>query len=122
MDFVFKKNALDGSYYCQCSMGHEIVGRWLQEEIGHEMARIEQVMALVAQARSAPGGEHRLLGREISLLISADEVIIEDNALALSESEVLPEEFELYDSESVGCCGLEDFEQLIRQWQAFIHG
>ncbi|GAA5647040.1 YacL family protein [Vibrio proteolyticus] len=122
MDFVFKKNALDGSYYCQCSMGHEIVGRWLQEEIGHEMARIEQVMALVAQARTAPGGEHRLLGREISLLISADEVIIEDNALALSESEVLPEEFELYDSESVGCCGLEDFEQLIRQWQAFIHG
>lgn len=122
MDFVFKKNALDGSYYCQCSMGHEIVGRWLQEEIGHQMARIEQVMALVAQARTAPGGEHRLLGREISLLISADEVIIEDNALALSESEVLPEEFELYDSESVGCCGLEDFEQLIRQWQAFIHG
>lgn len=122
MDFVFKKNALDGSYYCQCSMGHEIVGRWLQEEIGHEMARIEQVMAVVAQARTAPGGEHRLLGREISLLISADEVIIEDNALALSESEVLPEEFELYDSESVGCCGLEDFEQLIRQWQAFIHG
>lgn len=122
MDFVFKKNALDGSYYCQCSMGHEIVGRWLQEEIGHEMARIEQVMALVAQARTAPGGEHRLLGREISLLISADEVIIEDNALALNESEVVPEEFELYDSESVGCCGLEDFEQLIRQWQAFIHG
>jgi len=122
MDFVFKKNALDGSYYCQCSMGHEIVGRWLQEEIGHEMARIEQVMAVVAQARTAPGGEHRLLGREISLLISADEVIIEDNALALSESEVVPEEFELYDSESVGCCGLEDFEQLIRQWQAFIHG
>lgn len=122
MDFVFKKNALDGSYYCQCSMGHEIVGRWLQEEIGHEMARIEQVMALVAQARTAPGGEHRLLGREISLLISADEVIIEDNALALSDSEVVPEEFELYDSESVGCCGLEDFEQLIRQWQAFIHG
>ncbi|MHC6526349.1 YacL family protein [Vibrio proteolyticus] len=122
MDFVFKKNALDGSYYCQCSMGHEIVGRWLQEEIGHEMARIEQVMALVAQARTAPGGEHRLLGREISLLISADEVIIEANALALSDSEVVPEEFELYDSESVGCCGLEDFEQLIRQWQAFIHG
>ena len=34
MEFEFTRNTLMGEYYVKCSMGHEIVGRWLQEEIG----------------------------------------------------------------------------------------
>ena len=29
MEFEFIRNTLMGEYYVKCSMGHEIVGRWL---------------------------------------------------------------------------------------------
>lgn len=120
MDFEFKKNTLDGNYYCQCSMEHEIIGRWLQEEISNDLNQVEKVQALLKEARQNPTQELHLIGREITLQILGDEVIVQENALAMSEFEEVPEEFELYDSESIGCCGLEDFEQLIEQWREFI--
>ncbi|HDY7727907.1 TPA: YacL family protein [Vibrio vulnificus] len=120
MDYEFKKNILDGNYYCHCSMGHEIVGRWLQEEIGKESTKIAQVLALIVAARSNPTEELCLNGTEISLMICGDEVTVQDNALLHSYELEAESEFELYDCESVACCGLEDFEQLIQQWQLFV--
>ncbi|EFO38617.1 YacL family protein [Escherichia coli] len=45
MEFEFIRNTLMGEYYVKCSMGHEIVGRWLQEEIGKDPTMIAQVEA-----------------------------------------------------------------------------
>ncbi|MBR9788784.1 MAG: YacL family protein [Vibrionaceae bacterium] len=120
MDYEFKKNTLDGSYYCQCSMDHEIVGRWLQEEIGKQFEKIAQVNALIASAIGNPAQEFTLLGREISLMICGDEVTVQDNALLHGYEQDEDSEFELYECESVASCGLEDFQQLISQWQQFV--
>ena len=119
MDYEFKKNVLDGSYYCHCSMGHEILGRWVQEEIGKDQAKVREVLALLDQARANSAKEWSRTGPEISLLICGDEVTIQDNALLMAYDDQ-ESEFELYDSESIACCGLEDFEQLMLQWLEFI--
>ncbi|MEI8634233.1 YacL family protein [Vibrio sp. PP-XX7] len=120
MDYEFKKNALEGGYYCQCSMGHEIVGRWLQDEIGQSQEKINQIFELIRCARQQVTQEHQWLGKEISLVMCGDEVTVQDNAMAYQDVPDNPEAFEFYDSESISCCGLEDFERLMIQWQTFI--
>ncbi|PMH41229.1 hypothetical protein BCU68_05995 [Vibrio sp. 10N.286.49.B3] len=119
MEFQFTRNTLMGEYYVKCSMGHEIVGRWLQEEIGKTPRKIDDVTDLIDMAKKQMGQEHRLIGREISLMISADEVTVEENSLNSDEEMEEGSEFDFYNCESTASCGIEDFESLIDQWKEF---
>ncbi|NLS12763.1 YacL family protein [Vibrio sp. SM6] len=119
MEFEFTKNTLLGEYYVKCSMDHEVVGRWLQDEIGTDRTKLQQLVNVLLRARTNPAQETRLSGREISLLIAGDEVTVAENALAF-ESDLLTDEFDYYDCESQASCGLDDFEQLIQRWCEFI--
>lgn len=118
MEFEFKRGF--GEYSVQTSMGHEIIGRWLQEEIGRDLTKIEQILDLIEQAKHQFGENHKQEGNEISLSIESSEVLVQDNALFLQTEHDLEPDFELYDSESYAVCGLEDFEALIQQWQRFV--
>ncbi|QXO17836.1 MULTISPECIES: YacL family protein [Vibrio] len=122
MEFEFTKNTMLGEYYVTCSMEHQIVARWLQEEISQDRTKIEQVLHLVKQAHQFPAQEWQWAGKEISLSLLGAEVTVQDNALSYGHDIELESEFELYESESVAQCGLEDFESLLMQWQAFLGG
>ncbi|MDN3609082.1 YacL family protein [Vibrio ostreicida] len=120
MEFEFIRNTLMGEYYIKSSMGHEIVGRWLQEEIGKDRQKIAQVDALLESAQRSPSEEHTLVGREISVAILENEVVVQENIL--THGQAIPEEseFDFYDSESTACCGLKDLQHLLEQWQVFL--
>lgn len=120
MEFEFTRNTLMGEYYVKCSMGHEIVGRWLQEEIGKDRDKIAQVEALIVDSQGKLSSDCRLEGAEISLSIQGDEVTIQENVL---DHEVMLEEdseFDFYNSESTASCGIDDFELLIERWKDFL--
>lgn len=121
MEFEFIRNTLMGEYYVKCSMGHEIVGRWLQEEIGKDPAKIAQVEALIDKAFSLPSQEHTLTGTEIGLMIQGDEVLVQENALSHDYDVEMDSEFDFYDAESTASCGIEDFVALIDQWKDFLN-
>ncbi|WP_039949209.1 YacL family protein [Vibrio ichthyoenteri] len=121
MEFEFVRNTLMGEYYVKCSMGHEIVGRWLQEEIGKDAQKIDQVEQLIDKALAAPQQEHMLLGKEISLSILGDEVTVQENVLLHGEELDADSEYDFYDCESTASCGLEDFSLAIEQWQRFLN-
>lgn len=120
MDYEFKKNTLDGSYYCSFSMGHEIIGRWLQEEISHDHQKVDYVLQAIHQAEQAPSQEQVLEGREISLMILADEVTVQANVLSHEDELDVESDFDFYDCESTASCGLDDFILMIEQWCEFI--
>ncbi|WP_394127866.1 YacL family protein [Vibrio hepatarius] len=120
MEFEFIRNTLMGEYYVKSSMGHEIVGRWLQEEIGKDWQKIEQVENLLEQVRQAPQLEHTLVGAEISLNAQGDEIIVQENVLGHGQEMDAGSEFDFYDSESTASCGIDDFEDLIEQWKTFL--
>lgn len=120
MEFEFIRNTLMGEYYVKSSMGHEIVARWLQEEISKDWQKIEQVERLIQTARLNPQQEHVLVGAEISLNIQEDEVTVQENVLAHGHEMEPDSEFDFYDSESTASCGIEDFEALIEQWKTFL--
>lgn len=120
MEFEFIRNTLMGEYYVKSSMGHEIIARWLQEEIGKDWCKIEQVEALAQQAKCAPQQEFNLYGAEISLTIHGNEVTVQENVLSHDSQVELESEFDFYDCESTACCGIEDFDDLIVQWKTFL--
>lgn len=122
MEFEFTKNTLLGEYYVKCSMGHEVVARWLQEEIAQDRTKIAHVLQLLETARTQSGQELVCLGREISLSVLGDEVLVQENALMQGQSFEFESEFELYDSESFAASGLDDFESLLLNWENFITG
>ncbi|KOO05035.1 YacL family protein [Vibrio nereis] len=120
MEFEFIRNTLMGEYYVKSSMGHEIVGRWLQEEIGKDWNKIDRVDQLLDKARREPQHEHILEGKEITLNVQGDEVVVQENVLAHGAELDSDSEFDFYDSESTASCGLEDFELMIEQWKEFL--
>ncbi|MCK6262372.1 YacL family protein [Vibrio sp. ZSDE26] len=120
MEFEFTRNTLMGEYYVKCSMGHEIVGRWLQDEIGKSKQKLQEVEHLIAQSKALPSDEHKLLGHEISMVISGDEVIIQENVLSHGDELDVESEFDFYNCESTAGCGIDDFELLIARWIDFL--
>ncbi|SDH39302.1 hypothetical protein SAMN04488136_14813 [Vibrio xiamenensis] len=122
MDYEFKKNTLDGSYYCAFSMGHEVLGRWLQEEINKDRVKLNEVFDLIEKAKRAPGQSFCLIGTEISLFILHDEVEIKQNAMDGNDDELIDEDFSIYESESISLCGLHDFELMLNEWHRFVFG
>ena len=119
MEYQFTRS-ITGEYHIKCSMGHEVVGRWLQEDVGTDRILLAELLAVIEQLKSGERSEYLLRGREISLSMSRDDVIIEENVLSHGDEVDADSEFDFYDSESSSACGLEDFEELLLSWQAFI--
>lgn len=47
----------------RCNMEHQIVGRWLQEEIGQDLAKLKHVLTLIDKAEQSPAQE--FYGRDV---------------------------------------------------------
>ncbi len=103
-------------------MGHEVIGRWLQEEVGKDSAKLERVERLLESAYSLPHKEHILVGKEITLSICGDEVTVEENVLKQELDYQGEEAFSPYNSESTASCGIEDFDSMIKGWREFVFG
>lgn len=122
MNFDFIKNEFLGEYHAKFDLEHQVIGRWLVEEIGVDRTKIEQVLTLIDQASRNPMQEFLYQGREISLSLLQGEVTIEENALTQCIDSELDENLSLYTSEGYSCCGLDDFALMFTKWFEFIQG
>ncbi|MBY4676954.1 YacL family protein [Marinobacterium arenosum] len=124
MEYEFGRDIIDRPY-ARFSMGHEAFGHWLVDELGEDQARLAGVQQQVARLLAGQGWEYELAGREFSLQLSRDEVVVRSNALGY-EVELPPEEDEeelsCYDDELQAGCGLQDFAELLVAWRTFLQG
>lgn len=119
MDFDFKKNTLEGTYHANFSMGHEALGRWLLEEVGKDFEVIETLFVQIKLLKHS-ANEWTLIGNEMTLILSAEEAIVQENSVLHQSDEEFEDGIDFYNEESISSCGLEDFEQMIESWKAFI--
>jgi uncharacterized protein YacL (UPF0231 family) len=120
MEYQFTKNSLTGGLRIKCSMDHEVIGRWLEQEVGTDRARLSALIDTVEGLRGKTADEVVLRGSEISAFLSGDDVIVQDNALSFASDECEESGFDFYDSESTAVCGLEDFADLLHSLRAFL--
>ena len=119
MDFQFTH--FQGKVAAKCSMEHIAVANWFNTELPHNSGLISTALAGVQQAKHFnPEQEIRLIGKEYSLFINADEVMVRANNLSFAQDEELEQNFHYYDEESIAFCGLEDFEKFLTSYQDFI--
>lgn len=121
MDFQF--TSLHGDIVAKCSMEHIALANWFNTEVRSNSSLIFTALAEIAKAQNHNGErECCLIGKEYSLFIHADEVMVKANNLDITgdPEQELEQNFHYYDAESVAFCGLEDFEHFLRSYQDFI--
>ena len=122
MDYQFYYN--ERQLPCaRLSMEHEAFGLWLSEELSNDapqcLALLDAITAFIKGLRL----EFQWQGHEFLLRLTREDAevtalsLLQDYSLDELDSE---EGLELYDAESRASCGLEDFQELLIEWQAFI--
>lgn len=106
----------------KCSMDHEAFARWLNTEITENPKELINIFAEIEKCRAAYPNHYECVfeGKEYSLFLDCDEVMVKANNLddAFDESQI-EDGFQFYDQESIAFCGLEDFENFLKAYQKF---
>ncbi|EFM89846.1 YacL family protein [Actinobacillus pleuropneumoniae] len=106
----------------KCSMDHEAFARWLNTEITENPKELINIFAEIEKCRAAYPNHYECVfeGKEYSLFLDCDEVMVKANNLddTFDESQI-EDGFQFYDQESIAFCGLEDFENFLKAYQKF---
>lgn len=106
-----------------CSMEHEAVARWANNEIQGDLKKIKEILVILKQCQTTPHTVDKIItGKEFSLHINRDEVMVKANILFdenLSD-EGLEDDLQFYDEENMALCGLEDFIHFLNEYCQFI--
>ncbi|NBI43664.1 UPF0231 family protein [[Haemophilus] felis] len=117
MDFQFTHYL--GQVIAKCSMEHEALAHWLNSE-NPSSPQIQHILKQIQQLKIHQ--DLQIIGKEYSLFINADEVVIRANNLAIGNDEILEDDFHFYDEESLAFCGTMDFIHFLQSYLDFIQG
>ncbi len=130
MEFEFRRDESD-TLQASFSMGHEAVASWLLEEVGH---RVEEVLpgiySAIERLLAGECKEYRLDGEEYNLRMSSSEAEVfnakidfDADDIPADESDDEPEltdNLNYYDDEARANCGLDDFRDMLVEWERFV--
>ncbi|HFN9833447.1 TPA: protein YacL [Yersinia enterocolitica] len=117
MDYEFLRD-LTGQVLVRFSMGHEVIGHWLNEEIKGDLVKLDQIEAAAAEVKGSER-QWQLDGHEYTLWLDGEEVMVRANQLDI-EGDEMEEGMNYYDEESLCLCGLEDFLLVLQGYRNFI--
>jgi len=119
MNYQFIRDQ-NGSPIAKFEMGSEVFSQWFSDELGRDKQKLDAIFEAIKQLDSKQIKEFELAGNELNLIMDADEVEVRSKFIDADAPDELPEGTEVYDQESIAGCGLEDFAQVLKSWQAFI--
>ncbi len=111
-----------GRHFAEFSMGHEALGRWLSDELGTDLSRIDHLLDTLARLQQRSLRDFELQGSEFSLNLTREEAQVRAHILEQAESDHGFEDLNLYDDELEAGCGLDDFKAVLHAWRALIAG
>lgn len=115
MEFEFFRD-LNGHHRARFSMGHEVMGQWLTDEIS--LTEAAELLAVMEKLAAGDLSEFKKSYAECSLLLTAEEAELSAHALAF-DSDDLEDGMAYYDDEHYAGCGLDDLARVLEQWQDF---
>ncbi len=122
MEYEFIHDAITGSAKAQFSLEHEVVGPWIEVELGHDSAKLTQLLTAIDNVEKGHQSEVVITGHEYSVAISQNDVEIQTNASlngAEPLSEMLTTDHIHYDQNESAACGIDDFRELLISWSRF---
>ena len=122
MEYEFIHDAITGEAKARFSLEHEIVGPWIEVELGHDSAKLAQLLIAIDNVEKGQESEVVITGHEYSVAISEADVEIHTNASlngAEPLSEMLTTDHIHYDHNESAACGIDDFRTLLLSWAKF---
>jgi uncharacterized protein YacL (UPF0231 family) len=123
MEYQFINDPITGVAIAKFSLEHEVIGPWLEVEIGDSTEKLTQLLAAMEDVDRSKKSEVMITGNEYSIVLTRGDVTVQTNA-SMNGVEVLPEslreesvDFDQLDSSS---CGSDDFRELLLSWAKFI--
>ena len=122
MEYEFIHDAITGEARARFSIEHEVVGPWLEVELGHDSDKLKQLLVAIDDVEKGHQKEVIITGHEYSVAISDGDVEIQTNAgLNGAEplSQMLTDDHIHFDQNENAACGIDDFRQLLLSWSKF---
>ncbi|MFT5759307.1 MAG: hypothetical protein ACI9LM_004064 [Alteromonadaceae bacterium] len=123
MEYEFIQDPITGYAKAKFSMEHEVMGPWLEVEVGHNTEKLTELLTAIAKLNTRKNSDLLVTGHEYSAVFSEDDVTIQTNASlngAQSLPDTLAEEDLDFDQNNIASCGIEDFKELLHSWAIFI--
>ena len=122
MEYEFKNDPITGSAKAKFSLEHELIGPWIEVEVGASCDKLTQLLTALDEVESGKTAEVMITGHEYSVVISTGDVAIQTNA-SMNGADTLPEELleELidFDPNDKSECGTDDFRKVLLAWAKF---
>lgn len=122
MEYEFIHDATTGEAKARFSLEHEVVGPWIEVELGHESAKFTALLTAIDSVEKGHESDVVITGHEYTVTISRDDVEIQTNASfngAEPLSEMLTADHIHYDENEYASCGIDDFRELLISWSRF---
>ena len=122
MEYEFLHDAITGEAKARFSLEHEVVGPWMEVELGHDSNKLSQLLIAIDQVEKGLQSVVVITGHEYSVAINQTDVEIQTNASlngAEPLSEMLTSEHIHLDQNESAACGLDDFRLLLLSWAKF---
>lgn len=123
MEYEFIHDPITGSAKAKFSMEHEVIGPWLEVEVGHNTEKLTELLTALSKRSDRQKNDILVTGLEYSVVFSEEDVTIQTNA-SLNGVQSLPDELVAeqldFDQNNVASCGIEDFKVLLHSWATFI--
>ena len=122
MEYEFLKDPVTGIKKASFSFEHQVVGHWLESELSQNSSMLQHVLEALDLLQKGKAKEKKILGKEFTLTISAEDIIVQSNASIYTNGgipEELAEDVQNFDEQGVAYCGLEDFSVMLKSWAKF---
>jgi hypothetical protein len=130
MEYEFVHDPITGEARALFSLDHEVIGPWIEVELGHDDAKIKQLLTVIDNIANNSNQEVSITGSEYSITLTCNDISIQTNAsindnVSTSNGnlpEMLTDEHINLDQYEQAACGLEDFRALLLSWKQFTNG
>jgi hypothetical protein len=124
MEYQFFLDPTTGNASAKFSLEHEVIGPWLETELGKNPQQLQQILTTIEQVTTGKKSQALLAGHEYSLLIEPQDITVCHNSLLEPKTInlLVEDELELNDfDQAASCqCGTDDFKQLLAAWAQFV--
>jgi hypothetical protein len=130
MEYEFVHDPITGEARALFSLDHEVIGPWIEVELGHDDAKIKQLLTVIDNIANNSNQEVSITGSEYSITLTCNDISIQTNASINDNDstsisnlpEMLTDEHINLDQYEQAACGLEDFRALLLSWKQFTNG
>lgn len=130
MEYEFVHDATTGEARAIFSLEHEVIGPWMEVELGNDVNKLTELLTAIDTVTSQPAKEITITGSEYSITLNADDIAIQTNASmngtlnddAESLPDMLTDEHINLDQNELAGCGVEDFRAMLLSWGRFTNG